>query len=101
MDKKQSRMRRAVATRRKIAELRVHRLPVDQGREAGRPQPPGRPPAARVLEGAARRDLAGARDRVDARGHALLGAPARQGFRHQAVRHMLEALQEQFFSLSS
>ena len=28
MDKKQSRMRRAVATRRKIAELRVHRLSV-------------------------------------------------------------------------
>ncbi|HRK87435.1 MAG TPA: 50S ribosomal protein L18 [Alcaligenes faecalis] len=28
MDKKQSRMRRAVATRRKIAELRVHRLAV-------------------------------------------------------------------------
>src|SRR5690606_28329912 len=28
MDKKQSRLRRAVATRRKIAELRVHRLSV-------------------------------------------------------------------------
>ncbi|MGG4605417.1 50S ribosomal protein L18 [Alcaligenaceae bacterium 429] len=28
MDKKQSRLRRAVATRRKIAELRVHRLAV-------------------------------------------------------------------------
>ncbi|HLU14886.1 MAG TPA: 50S ribosomal protein L18 [Burkholderiaceae bacterium] len=28
MDKKQSRMRRAAATRRKIAELRVHRLSV-------------------------------------------------------------------------
>ncbi|MCX5592331.1 50S ribosomal protein L18 [Alcaligenes endophyticus] len=28
MDKKQSRMRRAVATRRKISELRVHRLAV-------------------------------------------------------------------------